>query len=354
MTRAVRSLFIWGAALGECALVLVLVFLTGGQAHATPPANITNTVGVCDPNYPQRCLAPGTDGSIVVSGPTLTGLAVTGVGPTLTTNSTTANLAGAGVFTGTAVDVTPYSSVTVSVFASHASATNGLSVQQSSDGTNWDGADTYSVAASTNKTVSVQIYYPFLRVVYTNGATPTTTLRITTMGHSIQGIGSSVKPTDGLSLENDAAEVIGFNFLSNGTSADLQRSVQGATGGLGLGVAGVSAIPTSSANVGVVPVTNVGGNAVVGKAGAGNLYSLNAVAPVTAGFVQVLNVTAAPADATTNTPLWCMPLALSTGLDKVFNPPLVATTGITIVFSSSTCAAALVKVNAVYLQSMAK
>ena len=331
--------FAWGAFIAACALVVVLAFTAPSRSLASTPANITNTVGVCDPNFPQRCIAPATDGSIVVSGPALTGLAVTGVGPTLSTNSSTANLGGGAVFTGTAVDVTPYASVTVSIMADQNSASNGLSIQQSPDGTNWDNSDAYTITANVAKTVAVQVYYPFLRVVYTNGATPTTALRLVTMGHSIQGIGSSVRPSDAMTFENDMGEVIGFNALSNGTTADLQRSVTGASAGTGLGVAAVAGVPTSSANQGLVPVVSTALESCrVLKASAGNLYSLAVTIQATSGVVQIFNSTTAPADGAV-TPIWSMPV-LSNGTfggsSWSWNIPLRFSTGATVCFSSAT------------------
>src|SRR3954464_11396900 len=62
-----------------------------------------------------------------------------------TANSSTSVLGAAGVFTGTSEDVSAYSVIYVNVFASHVSATDGLSLQQSSNGTNWDLADAYTV-----------------------------------------------------------------------------------------------------------------------------------------------------------------------------------------------------------------
>lgn len=116
-------------------------------------------------------------------------------------------------------------------------------------------------------------------------------------------------------------------------------------------IAGVT--PSSDATTGIVPNATLGGSSIT-KGTPGNLFALDAVAPATAGFVQVFNLAAPPADASTNTPVWCLPLGANVGLDKIFNPPLVGTVGISVVFSSSTCGAALVKVNAIYLQFMVK
>lgn len=48
-------------------ILLMQPLLLGAVALAQPP-NIANSVGVCDPRYPQRCIKPAADGSIVVSG----------------------------------------------------------------------------------------------------------------------------------------------------------------------------------------------------------------------------------------------------------------------------------------------
>lgn len=37
-------------------------------SFSAPPPNISQTVGVCDPNFPKRCVAPNADGSVNVSG----------------------------------------------------------------------------------------------------------------------------------------------------------------------------------------------------------------------------------------------------------------------------------------------
>jgi hypothetical protein len=130
-----------------------------------------------------------------------------------TTNSTSTNLANGAAFTGTAVDVSRYAAINVSVFASHASATNGLSMQQSSDGTNWDITDTYTVPAATGKTYSVQVAAKWFRLVYTNGGTLTTSLRIQTLLKVGTNPTSSVRMQDGRSNENDVQETAAYAQL---------------------------------------------------------------------------------------------------------------------------------------------
>ena len=117
-------------------------------------------------------------------------------------NSTTTNLANAAVFTGIGTDVSAFSQVMVNVFASHASAANGLSIQFSQDGTNWDSTNTYTVVATTDFAIIVPITHTYYRLVYTNGATTTTTLRITSLLSSfttqatIKKVNAAVNLTD--------------------------------------------------------------------------------------------------------------------------------------------------------------
>src|SRR3989304_6254497 len=55
-----------------------------------------------------------------------------------TNNSSISTLGISGVFTGTWEDILNYAMVSVQVYSSHASATDGLSIQWSSNGTNID------------------------------------------------------------------------------------------------------------------------------------------------------------------------------------------------------------------------
>lgn len=141
-----------------------------------------------------------------------------------TANSTTANLAGAAVFTGTSEEVTDYALIQVSVFSSHASATDGLSLQQSSNGTNWDITDTFTIAATTPKVISLQPAAQYFRLVYTNGGTLTTSLRIQVIFKPFASKGSSQRPGDATSNENDFEMVSGFLHGFNGTTWDRLRT----------------------------------------------------------------------------------------------------------------------------------
>lgn len=86
-------------------------------------------------------------------------------------NSSSDILQADGVFTGTAIDITDCGIVFVSISTDVASATDGLSIEQSSDGTNWDHCDVYNVGVGGNKNYAINPHSQWLRVVYTNGGT---------------------------------------------------------------------------------------------------------------------------------------------------------------------------------------
>lgn len=149
-----------------------------------------------------------------------------------TANSTTANLGPAAVFSGTSEDVTIYSSIRVSVFSSHASATDGLSIEQSMDGTNWDIRDVYSVAAATGKIYQVAVSSRYFRLVYTNGDTLTTSLRIQVLYNTSDKTPSSVRPQDARPNDNDMTETLSYPMGYNGATWDRLRIQDAGVGNL--------------------------------------------------------------------------------------------------------------------------
>ncbi len=83
-----------------------------------------------------------------------------------------------GVFTGTASNILDFGTVFVTIATDVASAADGLSIQQSSDGTNWDHTDDYTIPANGNKNYSLNPHSEWFRVVYTNGGTGQAFLRL--------------------------------------------------------------------------------------------------------------------------------------------------------------------------------
>ena len=84
-------------------------------------------------------------------------------------------LAAAGAFTSATLDfgdtMNVYQTITAVAFSDQASASNGLQIQVSRDGTNWRVAQQASVTANTLATLTAHLSYRYARIVYTNGAT---------------------------------------------------------------------------------------------------------------------------------------------------------------------------------------
>lgn len=104
-----------------------------------------------------------------------------------TQNSTTALLGANVVFTGTAESTLNYSAICINVFSNVASASNGVSMQQSQDGTNWDTVQTITYNAGVNLQVTLPVLAKFYRIVYTNGGTIQATFRLQSILEVIGG-----------------------------------------------------------------------------------------------------------------------------------------------------------------------
>lgn len=186
-----------------------------------------------------------------------------------TLNSTAVNLAAAGVFTGTFEDIGEFSTIMVSVFSSHASATDGLVIQQSSDGVNADLTDSYSIPATTGKTFSFGVQAKFYRLMYTNGATLTTALRIQTLLSKTAKKFSSVRPQDGRSNDNDFEEVLAYGMLY-APSGVWERARGDATNGARTQL-------TSVTTATVLSVANTAATLTIAAAGAGLFHYLTRI-----------------------------------------------------------------------------
>lgn len=162
-------------------------------------------------------------------------------------NSSTATLTSGSTYTGTAEDVSNFSEMRISVKSNVASGTDGLSIQQSPDGTNWDITDVYTIAASTGSTFTVPRQARWFRVVYTNGGTNQASFRLQSILNRTATAPSSQRPADGQTNETDLEQQQSFLMGYNGTTWDRIRTV-------GTGVLSTSAVLTA-------------GSAIVGKVG---------------------------------------------------------------------------------------
>ncbi len=124
-----------------------------------------------------------------------------------TDNSTLTPLGSSGVFTGAWEEVVGFSTITISVFSSHASAASGFQFQTSADGTNWDNGDNYSISAMSPgqaKVYSFGVTARYFRIVYTNGPVAQSAFRMQTILHVSAPKPSSHRIDDSIIDEDDA------------------------------------------------------------------------------------------------------------------------------------------------------
>lgn len=93
-------------------------------------------------------------------------------------NSTTAALAANQQFSGIWKDVTAFKSIFLFQLANQGSAVGGLKVQYSNDGSTVDFSWDISTTANVPKSYKIPIYGKYFRVLYVNGATAQTQMRI--------------------------------------------------------------------------------------------------------------------------------------------------------------------------------
>lgn len=103
------------------------------------------------------------------------------IGKVSTLNSSTATLGTGASFTGSWERILNYGIIFINVYSDQASATDGLIIEQSSDGVNADHSDVFSVPAGTGKNFSINPYALYLRVRYTNGASAQGSFRLQTI-----------------------------------------------------------------------------------------------------------------------------------------------------------------------------
>lgn len=118
-------------------------------------------------------------------------------------NSTATPLGIGATFTGEWVDVTEYGIIYVNTYSDVASATDGLSIQQSSDGTNADHDDVFTIGAGSAKNFAINPYAKYYRVVYTNGTVAQTMFRLQSKLNTT-GLASSHRIQDSISTDDDA------------------------------------------------------------------------------------------------------------------------------------------------------
>ena len=120
-----------------------------------------------------------------------------------TANSTATPLGISATFTGDWTNILEFGIIYISVYADQASATDGLLIEQSSDGVNVDGDDVFTIPATTGKNFSINPYAKYLRISYTNGTVAQTEFRLQTILKQ-SGKSSSHRIQDSIIADDDA------------------------------------------------------------------------------------------------------------------------------------------------------
>ena len=138
-----------------------------------------------------------------------------------TVNSTAIPLTGGAVFTGIAEDMSDYAELTLTYDTDVAGAVDGLQIQLSTDGTNYDKAIkiTPPFNGSTYGGVhTLVVASQYVRVVYTNGTSAQAHLRIQTMFHSAKNKDLTSRSQQVLNKTNDV------NLVRNVTEYRADRN----------------------------------------------------------------------------------------------------------------------------------
>lgn len=119
-------------------------------------------------------------------------------------NSSNTPLGISGVFTGTGIDILNYAIIAVTIATDQDSATDGLSLQQSSNGTDWDHTDDYTILAGRHKVFTLNPVCQYFRIVYTNGSVAQTYMRLQVLLKAVNIKPSSHKTINDITTEDDA------------------------------------------------------------------------------------------------------------------------------------------------------
>lgn len=207
-------------------------------------------------------------------------------------NSHTSNLSANGNFSGIPIDISEFAEISVAVYASHSSASNGLQIQFSQDAVSWDVINTLTITSNVESGSRFPTHLRYFRVIYTNGATTTSSFRLQTRLHrqsangTLRKFNDSVLPTDFAQLTRSVLN--GRNTPASTSFSDVvvkAASTTAAATDTALVIAVRDALPSGSntiGNVGLVTgsntIGNVGLNAGTNNIGDVDVLSLPALA----------------------------------------------------------------------------
>ena len=145
-------------------------------------------------------------------------------------NSTSTKLDADDKFIGDAIEILNCGIIFVNVYTDVASAIDGLSLQQSSDGENWDHVDNYTIIAGATKNYSVNPHAKYFRVVYTNGGDDQGAFRLQTICKVQNSKPSSHRASDPITNEDDVelGKIIVTGIDPNGIYKNVGVQLSGA------------------------------------------------------------------------------------------------------------------------------
>lgn len=146
-------------------------------------------------------------------------------------NTTTTPLDAGATFTGVLTDTLDYAEAIIAMYSDQDSASKGLEIQSSSDGTTWRTEDEYTYDAGSEKTYSVQFSRKYFRIVYTNGGTDQTVMDLSVIFHKFRSKPSS-HPIGDMIINDDDAELTKAVITAEDENGDFVnvRAIQGQTG----------------------------------------------------------------------------------------------------------------------------
>jgi len=119
-------------------------------------------------------------------------------------NSTIIPLLANNAFTGDSIDTFDYSAISIVVHSDVESATNGLSIEYSVNGTDWHPGESYTILAGATKFFTPTLQGQYARVIYTNGTSDQTDFHMHTILRKSPIKWSSHNITDPIKDEDDA------------------------------------------------------------------------------------------------------------------------------------------------------
>jgi len=148
-----------------------------------------------------------------------------------TLNSSNTPLVANDAFEGQPEEVKDFATITVSVYSSHPSATDGLRVEFSTDATNWDGYNIFTVPSGKGKFFTFAPESRYLRVIYENSTQDQSEFRLQTIYHYTRTKPSSHRIQDSI-VSDDDAELVKSILSGKGPNGNFLNVPVGKDGSL--------------------------------------------------------------------------------------------------------------------------